>query len=180
MAALLVLMLAAAWVEDGLLRRFVDPALRRRALVDGVGFAFAGIALAACVLELLLPSPVPLARAALHALALVLTGFALAAEDAARPARPPWGLAREAAPLVVAPALAIVVGALVPATGFTVRGAMQLAAWTNVLVFVRTIAPALEARIATATNDAWPMRSAWLASAALLALGLLGARAWLP
>lgn len=180
MAALLVLMLAAAWVEDGLLRRFVDPSLRRRALVDGAGFAFAGIALAACVLELLLQSPVPLARAALHALALVLTGFALAADDAARPACPPWRLVREAAPLIVAPALAIVVGELVPASGFTLRGAMVLAAWTNGLVFVRTIAPALDARIATVANNVWPMRSARLASAAVLALGLLGARAWLP
>ena len=180
MAALLVLLLAAAWLEDGLLRRWVDPSMHRRALVDRVGFAFAGIALAGCVLELALPFPLPVARAALHALALVLTGFVLAADDEPPASRPPWGLLREAAPLVVGPALAVAVGALLLAADFTLRSAMGLAAWTSVLVFVRTIAPVLEARIAIAVNGAWPMRSARLASAALLALGLLGAHAWLP
>lgn len=180
MAALLVLLLAAAWLEDALLRRVVDASLHRRALLDTAGSALAGSVLVACAVELMLPLPAPLARAALHAFALVLTGCALAAEDAVPPGTAKLRLLREAAPLVAAPAIAVAVGALLAVDDAGLRGAMLLAAWTGVLLFVRTIAPELDARIAVAGRAAPSLRSPRLASAVLLALALLGARAWLP
>ncbi len=179
MAALLVVLLAFAWFEDGLLRRFVDPSLRRRALLGGDGFALAGVVLALCALELVWPIPLSMARPALHAFALVLTAFALAPDDAAARVASQSRLLREAAPLVVAPALAFVVESLVDSEYAGSQRMLLLPAWTGVLVFVRSIAGALDARIAVASRGAWPLRSARLASATLLSLALLGARAWL-
>jgi hypothetical protein len=181
MAALLLLLLTAAWVEDGLLRRFVDPGLRRRALAGRAGYALAGIVLLACAFELAAPLPWPLARTALHAFALVLVGFALAADDAGPP-HPSITLhrLREAAPPIDALALAMLATWLLVPAARWLQGAMLLVAWTGIAVFVRLIGPPLDARLAAVIGSRRRLHWARLSCAVLLALALLGARAWLP
>jgi hypothetical protein len=180
MPALLLVLLAAAWAGDGLLRHVVDAGLRRHALLDRAGHALAGIVLLAWVVELAVPLPFPLARAALHAFAVVGVGFALAADDA--PPREPMTALhrlREAAPLVDALALALLAGWLLAPGAQLVQGAMRLTGWAGIVLFVRLIAPALDARLAV-SSAGWRLQGARLGSAVLLGLSLLGARAWLP
>lgn len=180
MPALFLLLLATAWAGDGLLRRFVDADLRRHPMLDATGHALAGLVLLACAVELAFPLPVALARAGLHAVALVLVGFALAPDDAGRPvpATPLHGL-RETAPVVDALVLALLAGWLLAPAGTLVPGAMRLTAWTGILLFVRLLAPPLDARLAL-SGAGRRLHWARLASALLLSLALLGARDWLP
>lgn len=180
MAALLLLLLTAAWAGDGLLRQWADARLQRKALVGWGAHALSGVVLLACAVELALPIPLPLARDALHALALALVGATLAPDDAV----PPRGddalrRLRELAPAADALLLALLGAWLLAAPGHGPQAAMRLVAWTGLVLFVRMLAPPLDARLATAGSGA-RLHWARLGTLCVLALALLGMRAWLP
>jgi hypothetical protein len=171
MRALLLTLLAVAWLEDGLLRRFVDARLSRPAATGLPWFLLSGAAILMAALAGprfgLLPA----------ALAVAMTGFTLApgTRDAAppTPARERLRRLREAAPL----AAGLIAAAALLAVGgdATARQLAAVAVAVLLLSLARGAFPALQARLAASRlAPGWLAVPAPLLLAFALALSVTG------
>jgi hypothetical protein len=171
MRALLLTLLAVAWLEDGLLRRFVDARLSRPAATGAPWFLLTGVAILGAAVAGprfgLLPA----------ALAVAMTAFALAprAQDAtpATPARARLRRMRESAPLAAG---LIAAAALMAVGGDATAGQLAAVAVAVLLLsLARGVFPALQARLAASRlPPGWLAVPAPLLVAFALALSVTG------
>jgi hypothetical protein len=171
MRALLLTLLAVAWLEDGLLRRFVDARLLRPAATALPWFLLTGVAILGAALAGSRFGLLPVA------LAVAMTGFTLSPGPldaaSATPARQRLQNLREAAPLaagsIAAAALLLVDG------GATARHLAGIAITVLLLSLARGAFPALQARLAASRLPAgWLAVPAPLLVAFVLALSVTG------
>lgn len=171
MRALLLTLLAVAWLEDGLLRRVVDARLLRHPATSLPWFLLAGTAIGGAALVGTRLGLLP------WALALAMTGFALAPrrDDASPPSPAQARLLRlrEAAPAaaggVAACAVALAAGEV------TSRHLAVIGATATLLLAARALFAPLQARLAASRLPApWLAVPAPLLVALTLALSVAG------
>ncbi len=182
MAALLYILLATAWLEDGLLRRVADPQLSRRPLFGAAAWLLAGAMLAATIAAAQVTDLPPMWQSWLDALSLVLVGACLAHADRETLLTLGPDVAdrvREWTPMVTGALVTIPLAAAwsqVPAHSWMVaRDLRVVAALALLLTVVQWLAPALQGRIALAAFAPTRGAVASIATATILALALASA-----
>ncbi len=179
MTALLYILLAVAWLEDGLLRRVADPQLARQPLYGVTAWTVAGATLAATIVVARAANLPPMLQSWLDALSLVVVGACLAPADRQKlPSvrSPVAGRMREWAPAGIGAVVSIPLAATwsrTPAHSWMDARTFGTVATLALLVtLARWLAPALHGRIALAAFPAKRSAVASVATAFILALAL--------